>query len=48
MWGPTWRRGFLMAIPLKDRKPASLPAPHSDFYGLIETLLAEELAVVEI
>jgi hypothetical protein len=37
-----------MAVPLKDRKPATLPAPNSDFYGLIETLPGEELAVVEI
>jgi hypothetical protein len=45
------RRGegvFLMAIPLKDRKPASLPAPSGHVYGFIETLPAEELAVVEI
>jgi hypothetical protein len=45
---PTWRRGFLMTIPLKDKKPASLPAPNSDVYGFIETLPAEELTVVEI
>src|SRR5690242_8728177 len=36
-----------MASPVKDRKPAQLPAPNSDFYGLIETLPAEELAVVK-
>jgi hypothetical protein len=27
-----------MASPVKDRKPAPLPAPNSDFYELIETL----------
>jgi hypothetical protein len=37
-----------MTIPLKDKKPASLPAPNSDVYGFIETLPAEELTVVEI
>jgi hypothetical protein len=45
------RRGeadFLMTIPLKDKKPASLPAPNSDVYGFIETLPAAELTVVEI
>ena len=36
-----------MASPAKDRKPAPLPAPNSDFYELIETLPAEELAVVK-
>src|ERR1700747_803154 len=36
-----------MASPAKDRKPAPLPAPNSDFYSLIETLPAEELAVVK-
>ena len=36
-----------MASPAKDRKPVSLPAPNSDFYELIETLPAEELAVVK-
>jgi len=36
-----------MASPVKDKKPVSLPAPNSDFYGLIETLPAEELAVVK-
>jgi hypothetical protein len=39
------KRG-LMASPAKDRKPAPLPAPNSDFYELVETLPAEELAVV--
>jgi alkylation response protein AidB-like acyl-CoA dehydrogenase len=29
------------------RQPKSLPAPNSDFYGLAETLPAEELAVVK-
>src|ERR1700723_265609 len=36
-----------MASPAKDRKPAPRPAPNSDFYQLIETLPAEELAVVK-
>src|SRR6476619_7153251 len=36
-----------MASPVKDRKPAPLPAPNSDFYELIETLPAEELAIVK-
>src|SRR5271163_25168 len=36
-----------MASPVKDRKPAPLPAPNSDFYELIETLPAEELVVVK-
>jgi hypothetical protein len=36
-----------MASPVKDKKPAPLPAPNSDFYGLIETVPAEELAVVK-
>src|SRR5258708_8361532 len=36
-----------MASPVKDRKPVSLPAPNSDFYQLVETLPAEELAVVK-
>src|SRR5258705_1908331 len=36
-----------MASPVKDRKPVSLPAPNSDFYELIETLPAEELAIVK-
>jgi hypothetical protein len=36
-----------MVSPLKDKKPALLPAPNSDFYGLIETLPTEELAVVK-
>jgi alkylation response protein AidB-like acyl-CoA dehydrogenase len=36
-----------MASPVKDRKPAPPPAPNSDFYELIETLPAEELAVVK-
>src|SRR5205807_8667009 len=36
-----------MASPAKDRKPAPLPAPNSDFYELLETLPAEELAVVK-
>src|SRR5438034_3231465 len=36
-----------MASPVKDRKPAPLPAPNSDFYELRETLPAEELAVVK-
>jgi len=36
-----------MASPVKDRKPVSLPAPNSDFYELVETMLAEELSVVK-
>src|SRR5271167_4702267 len=36
-----------MASPVKDKKPVQLPAPNSDFYGLVETLPAEELAVVK-
>jgi hypothetical protein len=36
-----------MASPAKDRKSAPLPAPNSDFYELLETLPAEELAVVK-
>src|SRR2546423_4347818 len=36
-----------MASPVRDRKPVSLPAPNSDFYELLETLPAEELAVVK-
>src|ERR1700730_17848637 len=40
-------REVLMASPVKDRKPAPLPAPNSDFYELLETLPAEELAVVK-
>src|SRR6201997_3635421 len=36
-----------MASPVKDKKPVLLPAPNSDFYGLNETLPAEELAVLK-
>src|SRR5271163_2488859 len=36
-----------MASPVKDKKPVSLPAPNSDFYELVETLPAEELAIVK-
>ena len=36
-----------MASPVKDRKPAQLPAPNSDFYELMETLPAEELTVLK-
>src|SRR5271154_5585090 len=36
-----------MASPVKDKKPVQLPAPNSDFYQLVETLPAEELAVVK-
>src|SRR3979490_182390 len=36
-----------MASPVKDRKPVSLPAPNTDFYELVETLPAEELAIVK-
>src|SRR5260370_24394272 len=41
------RREVLMASPAKDRKPVSQPAPNIDFYELVETLPAEELAVVK-
>jgi alkylation response protein AidB-like acyl-CoA dehydrogenase len=37
----------LMESSANDRKPAALPAPNSDFYELVETLPAEELAVVK-
>src|ERR1700692_2229285 len=40
-------REVLMASPAKDRKLVSLPAPNSDFYQLVETLPAEELAIVK-
>src|SRR6202790_840134 len=40
-------REVLMASPAKDRKLVSLPAPNSDFYQLVETLPAEELAVLK-
>jgi alkylation response protein AidB-like acyl-CoA dehydrogenase len=43
----TIKREVLMASPARDRKPAPLPAPNSDFYELVETLPAEELAVVK-
>src|SRR5579864_2697470 len=43
----TVREESLMASPVKDKKPVPLPAPNSDFYGLIETLPAEELAVLK-
>src|SRR6266852_3775482 len=36
-----------MASPATDRKPAPLPAPNSDFYELLQTLPAEELAIVK-
>src|SRR5882762_6204507 len=36
-----------MASPVKEKKPVQLPAPNSDFYGLVETLPANELAVVK-
>ena len=37
-----------MATATKEiKKPAELPAPNSDFYGLVETLPAEDLAVVK-
>jgi len=37
-----------MASPTKEiKKPAELPPPNSDFYELVETLPAEELAVVK-
>src|SRR6202790_570809 len=40
-------REVLMASPVKDKKPAPLPAPNSDFYQLLETLPAEELEVLK-
>src|ERR1700728_2851426 len=36
-----------MASPVKDKKSAPLPAPNSDFYELVETLPAEEVAIVK-
>jgi hypothetical protein len=37
-----------MASSTKEiKKPAPLPAPNSDFYALVETLPAEDLAVVK-
>src|ERR1700692_1627469 len=36
-----------MASPVKDKKPAPLPAPNSDFYQLLKTLPPEELAVLK-
>jgi alkylation response protein AidB-like acyl-CoA dehydrogenase len=37
-----------MASPIKEfKKPAQLPPPNSDFYELVETLPADELAVVK-
>src|ERR1035438_6209228 len=36
-----------LSIGKEVRKAAELPAPHSDFYNLVETLPAEELAVVK-
>src|SRR5271155_1509829 len=36
-----------MAGPVKDKKSAPLPAPNSDFYELVETLPAEEVAIVK-
>src|ERR1700750_2442764 len=36
-----------MASPAKDRKSTPLPAPNSDFYELVETLPADELAIVK-
>src|SRR6202140_3353518 len=40
-------REVLMASPAKDRKLVQLPAPNSDFYELLQTLPAEELAIVK-
>jgi hypothetical protein len=40
-------KGVFNGKPSKRQKAALLPAPNSDFYGLIETLPAEELAVVK-
>jgi len=37
-----------MASRVKDKKPALPPAPNSDFYGLIETVRTEEVAVVKV
>src|SRR6202451_3567654 len=36
-----------MASPVKDKKSAPPPAPNSDFYELVETLPAEEVAIVK-
>src|SRR5712671_5663848 len=36
-----------MASPVKEKRPVQLPAPNSDFYGLVETLPDNELAVVK-
>ena len=36
-----------MASPAKDTLPKQLPPPNSDFYELVETLPADELAVVK-
>src|SRR4029077_3504655 len=41
------KRGVSNGKPVKNKKPVPLPAPNSDFYGLIETLPAEELAVLK-
>jgi hypothetical protein len=41
------RREILVASIAKDKKSAPLPAPNSDFYGLMETLPAEELTVLK-
>ena len=36
-----------MASPVKDKEPAALQGPNSDFYDLIETVPAEESVVVK-
>ena len=36
-----------MASPPKDKLPKQLPPPNSDFYELVETLPADDLAVVK-
>ena len=39
-------REVSMTNPAKDINPVPLPAPNSDFYGLMEILLAEEFTVL--
>src|SRR4029077_5732104 len=36
-----------MASPAKDAEPKQLPPPNSDFYELVETLPADDLALVK-
>jgi hypothetical protein len=45
--GARREEGGVMSSPVKDKKPALLPVPNSDFYCLIETLPAEELVVLK-